>query len=332
MKLDFSRYWYRSSLHPICIIFLPLSWLFQIVLSLRKKCYQYGLLKIQKVDKPVIVVGNITVGGTGKTPFVIWLAERLRSLGYHPGIVSRGVGGKKRWLPCLIDEHSKANEVGDEALLLSKKSGCPVAIGIDRPRALQKLLEKHDCDIVISDDGLQHYRLGRDVEIALIDGARQFGNQQLLPAGPLREKISRLQEVDFAVVNSVSSCNLNNVNTFHMMLEPVEFVSVKNESNTLPLDAFATEKIHAVSGIGNPHQFFLMLQNMKLNIVSHIFPDHYLYSQRDFHFNESYPIIMTEKDAVKCSSFADDRFWYLKVNVHVSEMLEVLLLKKIQSK
>jgi tetraacyldisaccharide 4'-kinase len=331
MKFDFSRYWYRASWHPINIILLPFSWLFQIISNLRKKCYQIGLFKIQKTTKPVIVVGNITVGGTGKTPFVIWLAERLRSLGYHPGIISRGVGGKRQKTPCVIDEYSKASDVGDEALLLAKKSGCPVVIGINRPNVLKKLLQDHECDIVISDDGLQHYRLGRDIEIALVDATRQFGNQQLLPAGPLREKISRLHEIDFVVVNGASSCHISGIDTFQMRLEPIEFVSVKNEANRLPLDAFLEKKIHAVSGIGHPQQFFLMLQSMKLNIISHAFPDHYLYSRNDFDFAESDFIIMTEKDAVKCLSFADERFWYLKVNVHVSEMLEISLLKKLQA-
>jgi len=275
---------------------------------------------------PIVVVGNITVGGTGKTPFVIWLARFLLAHGHRPGIVSRGVGGKKHIVPYHVKLNSLVDEVGDEALLLAKNTACPVVLGIDRPKAVANLLQHFPCDIVLSDDGLQHYRLGRDLEIAVVDGERLYGNTQLLPAGPLREPLRRLQNVDFVVINGET-----NKDEFVMKLEPQEFISVKDPKEKIHLQNFPYKKIHAVAGIGHPDRFFSLLKKMGFEIIPHVFRDHYLFQKSDLNFSQAYPIVMTEKDAVKCESFADERFWYLAVNAKIDKKLETKIKNKIDS-
>jgi tetraacyldisaccharide 4'-kinase len=336
MKYDLTKHWYQSQFHPLSLTLRPLSWLFKMGVMTRRWLYTNRLLSIQQFNVPIIIVGNLTVGGTGKTPFVIWLAKLLQKEGFHPGIVTRGVGGsRKHRRPHWVALDDKPAFVGDEAKLLVKHSNCPVVVGIDRALCVSELLKKSGCNLVICDDGLQHYRLARDIEIVMVDGMRQFGNGCLLPAGPLREGKSRLSEVDFVIVNGQK----NNVETnyftdkffnhYQMSLAPICLQSISN-NQSITLSSFRNRTIHAVCGIGNPDRFFAMLRQAQFNIVPHIFPDHYLYQATDLQFNDDMPVVMTEKDAAKCVQFAKDNWWYVPVASIVEKKLEENLLLKIR--
>lgn len=325
--LDLQRHWYRSSLDVVTMLLLPLSWLFAGIVALRRFFYRLKIKKTIKLSVPVIVVGNITVGGTGKTPVVVWLANELRKQGFRPGIVSRGVGGQQQMNPRWVRTSSDPKIVGDEAVLLSQKSQCPMVIGIDRVKAARELLSKSNCNIVISDDGLQHYRLGRDIEIAVVDGDRQFGNKHFLPAGPLRESLARLKEVDFVLVQGKKVEALDN--SFAMQLCGDEVVALTSLQQKFPLTHFQNKRVHAVAGIGNPTRFFAALRAQGLIVVEHAFPDHYLFNAKDFEFGDQDPIVMTEKDAVKCHDFADARFWCLPVELKIENNLNEKLLEKL---
>jgi tetraacyldisaccharide 4'-kinase len=325
MKVDIASIWYQQKLHPIARLLLPLSFLFRGCVWLRRWLYTLGILKKHKVSIPVIVVGNITVGGTGKTPFVIELANWLQAQGYHPGIVSRGVGGKQQRKPRQVQLNDSPEQVGDEAILLVKNTNCPVVIGIDRVAAVQSLQLFTTCDVIISDDGLQHYRLHRNIEIAVVDGVRQLGNTHLLPAGPLREPFTRLHTVDWVVVNDP---HMQNQCAF--TLEPVELVSVLNPHKTMSMQMGAQEKIHAVAGIGHPQRFFNTLKQAGFSIIPHAFPDHHLYQKNELKFSDSFNIVMTEKDAVKCTGFANEKHWYLKVTAKISESLREAILMRLK--
>lgn len=325
--LNLQRRWYQSTHDVVTFCLLPLSYLFRVIVYFRRKLYCIKFKKSVRFSVPIIVVGNITIGGTGKTPFVVWLAHFLKQQGYKPGIVSRGVGGKQQRLPRWVEEDSDPQAVGDEAVLLVNKSRCPVVIGVDRVAAVRELLSKADCNIVISDDGLQHYRLERDIEIALLDGARGLGNKSLLPAGPLREAPSRLQSVDFVVQQGFSNESLDA--TFMMTLQGDKLISLRNQQQTVSLTHFQQTTVHAVAAIGNPTRFFTALRAQGLQVVEHVFPDHYLYVAGDFKFSDNLPIVMTEKDAVKCREFADERFWYLPVEMVIDGEFGKSLLDKL---
>jgi tetraacyldisaccharide 4'-kinase len=324
MRFDFTRYWYRPKWHLITLSLLPFSWLFGLCVVVRRGLYRIGIIKKYHFSVPVIVVGNITVGGTGKTPFVIELAAWLQTQGYRPGIVSRGVGGKKQGVPYRVRKNDTAEDVGDEALLLKQRTDCPLVICVDRAAAVRDLLQHTHCNIVISDDGLQHYRLGRAMEIVLVDAVRGMGNRCLLPAGPLREPTSRLQHVDFVVINGGSDTD-----DYTMSFIPTQLVSLSRPQQKISLADFANRTVHAVAGIGHPERFFTMLNQAGLHVIQHVFPDHYLYQSCDIHFADSFPIIMTEKDAVKCRSFADERCWYLNIIAKINVKLEQALLSRL---
>lgn len=324
MKFDASPIWYNKTLHPLSILLFPLSLIFGAGVFLRRLFYRLGIFKTHRFNIPVIVVGNITVGGTGKTPFVIWLSEFLQSQGFKPGIVSRGIGGKKHSLPHSVTEEDIADNVGDEAILLLQNTKCPVVICIDRSAAVNELLRNSDCDIVISDDGLQHYGLSRSIEVVMVDGERKFGNQQLLPAGPLRERVSRIKKADFVVMHGE-----NENHEYTMQLAPLELVSVINPSHKISFNEFARNKIHVVAGIGHPQRFFAMLKNAGFELITHVFPDHHLYQPREMNFSDTLPIIMTEKDAVKCTGFADERYWYVKVGAVLNDSFKQKLQEKL---
>jgi tetraacyldisaccharide 4'-kinase len=257
---------------------------------------------------PVIVVGNITVGGTGKTPLIIWLAELLKNAAYKPGIISRGYGGKSDALAQLVNENSDVNCVSDEALLIARQTRLPVVVSPSRVDAAKKLLSKFDCNIVLSDDGLQHYKLNRDIEIAVIDGERRFGNGYCLPAGPLREPIERLSSVDFIVVNGEKYAD----HEFSMQLVGNAAVNLLT-SEQKPLQAFQGIACHALAGIGNPERFFKLLELAGLSCTTHNYPDHHPFARDDIEFGDNKPVLMTEKDAVKCTDFAGEKHWYLPV-------------------
>ena len=313
--------WYQPVLRGVTFALLPLSWMFSVVVAVRRFLYKIKLLKTHTFDVPVIVVGNIAVGGTGKTPFVIWLANFLRAQGFRPGVISRGVGGKRQSVPQRVSPSASTCEVGDEAILLVRHTNAPVVVCADKVKAVQCLLAESLCDVVISDDGLQHYRLGRCVEIAIVDAARRFGNQHLLPAGPLREPVRRMRTVDLAVVHGEQ-----------FTLTPVAVASLKNPNIIKSLNDFRDQKVHAVAGIGHPLRFFEMLAQAGLRVLPHAFPDHYAFDAAALAFADDLPILMTEKDAVKCAAFADDRCWYVRVAAKIEDNFSNQLLQVLKSK
>ncbi len=310
MKKTLSRWlldvWYKDPF--IGVFLMPLGFLFSDFVKFRKFLYRIGVFKKHSLPVPVIVVGNITVGGTGKTPLIIWLAELLKDHGFKPGIISRGYGGQAESWPQWVDANSTAEQVGDEALLIAKQTGCPMAVSPLRADAAKLLLEKSDCNVILSDDGLQHYALNRDIEIAVIDGERRFGNSYCLPAGPLREPIERLQGVDFVVGNGEKSED----NELSMQIIGNTAINLVTGQQK-PLQEFAATDCHALAGIGNPDRFFRLLESAGLNCKTHSFPDHYKFQSSDISFPGSGPVLMTEKDAVKCIAFAGSRHWYVPI-------------------
>ena len=307
----FSHSHSHSHSHPyfLSYLLLPLSFIYRSIIFIRRKLYRLSIFKSHRLPVPVIIVGNITVGGTGKTPLVIALTEALKKHGFHPGIISRGYRGKSQSWPQSVTPNSDPYLVGDEAVLMAKKTGVPVVVGPKRVVAAQKLLAEYQCDIIISDDGLQHYALERDIEIAVIDGERQLGNTFCLPAGPLREPPSRLKTVDFVVFNSpVSPAQY----AMHFVID-----DIVNMKNGIPFSSHSTDII-AIAGIGNPDRFFNTLRDQKIQFQSKIFPDHHHFQLADFNFlKKNHVVLMTEKDAVKCTAFADDRFYVVRGHAEI---------------
>lgn len=314
--------WYSNT--TLTQVLRPLSLLFCGIVALRKTLYSLKILKQTKLDVPVIVVGNITVGGTGKTPLVIWIAKFLKENGFTPGIVSRGYMGKAKSWPQQVRPDSDPVIVGDEAILISRQAKCPMAVGPNRVEAAQALLKYSNCDIIISDDGLQHYALHRNIEVVVIDGVRRFGNSFCLPAGPLREAVSRIDKADFIVTNGIASQG-----EFAMRYSGKELVNLLDPDSRLMLSDFKDKRVHAVSAIGNPQRFFDYLRSQGLNIVEHSFPDHYMYVQSDITFDDDLAVLMTEKDAVKCQRYSINNCWYLPINVEMKKEFGLRLLNKI---
>ncbi|MFA5626810.1 MAG: tetraacyldisaccharide 4'-kinase [Thiohalomonadaceae bacterium] len=307
-RLD--HYWY--SINPIALLLLPLAGLFCLLAMLRRQAYRQGWWRSVRMPVPVIVVGNITAGGSGKTPLVIWLAEWLQANGWRPGIVSRGYGGLAAHWPQPVRADSDPRLVGDEPVLTVQRTACPMMVGPDRVAAARALLQEHDCNIIISDDGMQHYCLQRDIEIAVLDGSRRLGNGFCLPAGPLREPASRLAEVDLRVANGVAKeCEQQ------MLLQP-QVVQRLHDGDSQSLEFFRGQTVHAVAGIGNPARFFQLLREHGIEVIEHAFPDHYRYSVADLQFADDLPVLMTEKDGVKCRVFADDRCWAVTVTAQLA--------------
>ena len=276
---------------------------------LRRALYRARLLPRHRIPVPVLVVGNIAVGGTGKTPLVLWLAGFLASRGWRPGVVCRGYGGQASRWPQQVRADSDPAMVGDEAVLLASRSGCPVvACGPRRVQAARALAELAECDLVISDDGLQHLALDRDLEIAVVDGERRHGNGRCLPAGPLREPAGRLRSVDLVVSNGPAARG-----EFAMSLVPGPAVSLEDPALRRSLADFRGTRVHAVAGIGHPARFFGLLTTRGLAVEEHAFPDHHPFSAADIRFEDGLPVLMTEKDAVKCRRFAGPGHWYLPV-------------------
>jgi tetraacyldisaccharide 4'-kinase len=300
-----NRIWYDRAAPPWWM--LPLSLAYGAAAGSRRYLYAKRLRKSTRMSTPVVVVGNLSVGGTGKTPLVCWLVARLTELGFKPGVVTRGYGGSSGNLR-LIERSDDPDVVGDESILLARRTGVPVAIGRDRPAASQ-LLVNAGCDVVVSDDGLQHYALARDCEIAVIDGDRRFGNGWLLPAGPLRESPARLAAADAIVVNGGRAL-LDGA--FSMRLEAKSALSVIGGA-AMALDEFAGRSVHAVAAIGNPERFFNMLRAHGIEVVGHPLPDHARLQAADISFSDRRPVLMTEKDAVKCERIAGPLHWYVPV-------------------
>jgi tetraacyldisaccharide 4'-kinase len=317
-----NRIWYVGDAPPAWL--LPLEALFGAASKLRRWLYSKNIRGSVRVPRPVVVVGNLSVGGTGKTPLVCWLVERLQELGHRPGVVTRGFGGSNR-APRLVRESDDAALVGDEPLLLARRTRALVAVGRERPAAAQILVDA-GCDVIVSDDGLQHYALCRDCEIVVIDAERGFGNGHLLPAGPLREGKSRLAKVDAIVVNGASAGTARFDPTgggarggeprrvFGMLLQASRAVSLL-DSSSRDLREFAGQSVHAVAGIGNPQRFFAMLRACGMQVTPHELPDHAAVKPADLEFGDGRPVLMTEKDAVKCAGFALTQHWYVPVSV-----------------
>ena len=288
---------------------MPLSAVYAAISGIRRFAYSRHLARSTRLPCPVVVVGNLSVGGTGKTPLVCWLAGQLIELGFRPGVVSRGYGGSSR-AARLVQAADDSNKVGDEAILLARRSRVPVATGRNRPAAAQLLINA-GCDIIVSDDGLQHYALQRDCEIIVIDGDRRFGNGRLLPAGPLRESPARLERADAIVINGGDA---ENDGAMRMRLLATSAIAMKY-GTPKPLREFSGQPAHAIAAIGNPQRFFTMLRAVGISVVEHALPDHAKLGIDDISFPDDLPVLMTEKDAVKCRDIAGPHHWYVPVSV-----------------
>ena len=314
--------WYSKSFFSWLL--LPISYCFWILTNLRKLCYLFGIFRVYHAPVPVVVVGNITVGGTGKTPLVVRLAQLLEEKGWRPGVVCSGYGGYSRKWPTLVSSDTGPESVGDEALLLFEKVMCPVVAGSRRTECVEMLVNEYSVDVIVSDDGLQHYALDRDIEIAVIDGSRGFGNKRLLPAGPLRENKKRLDNVDFTIVKGYFSGH-----EMGMLYEPSHLANLLNPCNKTTLDSFKGMTVNAVAGLGNNDSFFNLLLEKGIKCRLREFPDHYNYKASDLDFSDKLPIIMTDKDAVKCKAFAKEDWWSLSISATLPKEFEVQFLKKL---
>ena len=332
MERALNRIWYGGA--PTSLLLLPLAWLYGAVMAVRRMFYEQGWLASYRVARPVIVVGNLTVGGTGKTPFVAWLAEKLTERGLRVGILSRGYGSNST-MPRVVETASPWQQVGDEPLLLRQRTGCDVVVSADRPAGAQLLVER-GADVIVTDDGLQHLRLARDVEIVVIDGARGFGNGRLLPAGPLREPSTRAAQANLVVVNgrpehgSIARLRMpHDLQPMQMSLFHGQVLPVAGARADRTLESFRGQRVHAVAGIGNPWRFFADLRGRGLDIVEHAFADHHPFTAADLDFGDAQPVLMTEKDAVKCRAFADARAWYVPVTARFSDAHAADMIEKI---
>lgn len=286
----------------------PFSLLFWGISCLRRQLFRFNICRSYKAKLPVIIVGNISVGGNGKTPFSIWLVQQLSQLGYKVAIISRGYGAKSKQFPVLVNAKSDPYLCGDEPVLLAKRTGVPVCISPNRQQSIELLTAEFELDLIISDDGLQHYKLQRDIEIVIMDSQKGLGNGFLLPAGPLRELPTRLKQVDFIIANGKP----NQFSQYVMQLEANYAVNLLSGEQR-PLDQFT--QVSAIAGIGNPQRFFTMLQQLGISVIEQqSFMDHHQFKAIDFaKFCQNRPLFMTEKDAVKCQSFAQANWWYVPV-------------------
>ncbi len=302
------RAWYQG--HPALRLLAPLELLYRRVVGARRRRFLEDPNTSYRAPVPVVVVGNITVGGTGKTPLILWLIEHCQRRGLRVGVVSRGYGAKPPELPWRVRAGHPAQYCGDEPLLIVQRTGVPLVIDPDRPRAVRALLEQEPLDLILSDDGLQHYRLARDLELVLIDAARGLGNGRCLPAGPLREPPVRLNEVDAVLFNGATA---DSDDGYAFNLRPVALVELSS-GECWPLSRYpAGQQLHAVAGIGNPQRFFATLEALHWRPIPHAFADHAAYSPEQLKFSPELPLVMTEKDAVKCRAFAPPGWSYLQV-------------------
>ena len=307
------RAWYQDSW--LLRAFRPLSYLYTRVAQQRRAGYLTGQKVAWKATVPLIVVGNITVGGTGKTPMILWLIEHCQQRGLRVGVVSRGYGAKPPSFPWQVTAEQSAAEAGDEPLLIVQRTGVPLYIAPDRPAAVQALLAEHAVDLILSDDGLQHYALGRDLELLVIDAVRGLGNRHCLPEGPLREPAERVSSVDAVLLNGAVS---DSSDGFCFHLQPDALVRIADGA-VLPLTQLpAGQRVHAVAGIGHPQRFFSTLERLQWQPIPHAFADHAQYSAELLQFEPKLPLLMTEKDAVKCRAFAASDWYYLRVSAQPS--------------
>lgn len=330
---SFERHWY--SVTPVSFLLFPLSLVFRAAVALRRALYRFGPFKPVRMRVPVVIVGNLTVGGTGKTPLVMWLVGLLRARGMRPGIVSRGYGGRQR-APMAVTATSAAADCGDEAVMLAQCCNVPVWVGRDRVATARALLNAApECDVILSDDGLQHYRLARDVEIVVVDGRRGAGNGLMLPAGPLREPTTRLKTVDAIVVNVSESATVGlkaiTPAAYAMSLAGSEFYNLLNPGHRAGAQHFRGRRVHALAGIGRPERFFHHLRRLGIDFTAHPFPDHHAFTAAEVAFADAECILMTEKDAVKCRAFANEKHWVLPVAAELDPAFGETVLGKLRT-
>lgn len=332
MSLDtkLQSLWYGNS--RIVWLLLPLSWLFGVIVLLRRWMYNAGWLKIIHVSKPVIVVGNITVGGTGKTPLVIWLAKALSSRGYKVAVIARGYRGAAATWPQVVTKESDPDIVGDEPVLIAQLTGVTVVAGPDRVADARRAIEL-GADLIVSDDGLQHYRLQRDCEIAVMDGSRMLGNNHLLPAGPLRESSKRLQRADLLLINrraenAIHKSTLQSNLQYHIVLNQLR--SLKTDERR-SLDILRDQQVHVVTGIGNPQAFIAALQAQGIRVLPRLLGDHAKLAQQDIRFGDALPVLMTAKDAVKCGKLDVSNCWVVDAEAMLDDATAVTVLDRIQA-
>ncbi|KAF1056677.1 MAG: Tetraacyldisaccharide 4'-kinase [Pseudomonas delhiensis] len=305
--------WYQG--HPALLALRPLEALYRRVVQRKRAAFLDGSRPAYRAPIPVIVVGNITVGGTGKTPMILWLVERCRARGLRVGVVSRGYGARPPQYPWRVRADQSAGQTGDEPLMIVQRCGVPLMIDPDRARGVQALLAEEPLDLILSDDGLQHYRLARDLELVLIDAARGLGNRRCLPAGPLREPVERLDAVDALLYNGAEN---DPSDGFSFVLRPTRLINLQT-GEACPLTHFPSgQSVHALAGIGNPRRFFTTLEALHWRPIPHAFPDHAAYTASQLSFSPPLPLLMTEKDAVKCRAFAAADWWYLAVDAQPS--------------
>ncbi len=315
------RVWYGSARGAWLL--LPLSWMFATVAGLRRWCYRKGVFRSTALDRPVVVVGNITAGGTGKTPVILWLAKRLREAGLRPGILSRGYGGRRGAEPLRVTVDADPAEVGDEPLMMARRDVAPVVVCQDRA-AGARALAALGVDVILSDDGLQHYRLHRDVEIAVVDGRRRLGNCRLLPAGPLREPESRLASVDFVV------CNGGQPRPGEIGMELVGDMARRlADGQAAQVHDFRGRRCHAFAAIGNPQRFFDQLRDAGLDVIAHPLPDHAWVDLEHYDIGDDVPVLMTEKDAVKCQIRGTRDVWFIPVDARLDPDAERVIARVI---
>lgn len=289
--------------------------------------YKKGFFASHLIDAPVIAIGNLTVGGTGKTPLTIRVVEILQQRGFKPGVVSRGYGGKKHRQPAIVEPGSSPILYGDEPVLIAERTGCPVCVFKNRGLAAEHLIKNFGCNVIIADDALQHYRLKSDIEIAVIDGLRGFGNERMLPQGPLREPLYRLQKVDLIVQNSGK---LMKDEYFPMSLSAQKIRNLRHPHRSIELENLVGSSVVAIAGTGNPESFFKLLDKNGLTIDAHRFADHHAFQTSDLDFVGDRLLLMTEKDAVKCRSFAKDNYWFLPVDASLPKSFEDRLLTLVE--
>ena len=336
------RAWLESEWQRLgggALVFFPLALIFRAIVAVRRFAYRAHILPAWRARVPVVVVGNITVGGTGKTPLVIEILEILMRRGWTPGVVARGYGRVPRrehdplGVVRVYPDVTTPEHFGDEPVVIARRSRVPVYVSPDRPAAARALLEAHpEVDVLVSDDGLQHYALARDVELAVVDGERRFGNGLMLPAGPLREPVSRLREVDAAVVNGGWSDMVPAPRQFAMTLGRERFVALAGNDELSPQEfalAARGRSVAAVAGIGNPSRFFDHLATLGVGATRIAFDDHHAFQSQELKLPGAEVIVMTEKDAVKCAAFSDSRMWYLRVDAILPPEFDDFLLTRI---
>ncbi|MGJ8679960.1 tetraacyldisaccharide 4'-kinase [Paraglaciecola sp.] len=320
-KMWYSPSWFHWS---IIVLLMPFTFIFWLLSSLRRTLFALKIKPSTRVPVPVIVVGNISVGGNGKTPLVVYLANRLKQEGYRPGVLSRGYGGKNASYPVSVDANSPANVVGDEAVLMRQNINSPLVVDPIRSRGAKELVGSHNCNVIICDDGLQHYALQRDIEIVVVDGKRGSGTGLLLPSGPLREGNWRLEKADFVVLNGGTVTNGEHL----MSLESGRLINVKHRNKSMSIHDIKTPVV-AAAGIGNPQRFFDLLKSKQVKLKACLnFIDHHQFTEKDL---PQETVLMTEKDAVKCTSFAHDDWWYLPVNAKLTQQFESQFLQLLKT-